>query len=234
MKECLNLRNGLPPSTTNLEQLKLVICDEERAKFWEPIKEVLTILEVKLWLGGAVKGACVVQGSVLLCGQGSRRLEHTKSQICTVASDRTFETISEFRIPFNFQSGYPELVGSCNGILRVADHRKFAIMDVYLWNPSIRKFKRLPDTCLTQLRTVRLGFGYDSQNNDYKVVRISWTCAKPMPPPEVEVYSLSSASWKRVELGISCRPKFNFTLTFPFVSGHLHWMITKIEGGGGQ
>ena len=47
MKECLNLRNGLPPLATNLEQLKLVICDEERAKFWEPIKEVLTILEGK-------------------------------------------------------------------------------------------------------------------------------------------------------------------------------------------
>nr|XP_023882307.1 probable disease resistance protein At4g33300 [Quercus suber] len=48
MKGCLSLRNELPPSTTNLEQLKLVICDEERAKFWEPIKEVLTNLEVKV------------------------------------------------------------------------------------------------------------------------------------------------------------------------------------------
>ena len=161
-------------------------------------------------------------------------LRRFHSQICTVTSNHTFETISKFRIPFNFQSGYPELVGSCNGILCVADHRKFAIMDVYLWNPSIRKFKRLSDTCLTQLCTVRLGFGYDSQNNDYKVVRISWTRAKRMPPPEVQVYSLSSDSWKRVELGISCWPKFNFTLTFPFVSGHLHWMIRKIEGGGGQ
>ena len=48
MKEYLSLHNGLPTSTTNLEQLKLVICDEERAKFWEPIKEVLTNLEVKV------------------------------------------------------------------------------------------------------------------------------------------------------------------------------------------
>ncbi|KAM3729473.1 hypothetical protein ACB098_12G015100 [Castanea mollissima] len=48
MKGCLSLRNKLPPSTTNLEQLKLMICDEERAKFWEPIKEVLTNLEVKV------------------------------------------------------------------------------------------------------------------------------------------------------------------------------------------
>ncbi|XP_050252910.1 probable disease resistance protein At5g66900 isoform X2 [Quercus robur] len=48
MKGCLSLRKGLPPSTSNLEQLKLVICDEERAKFWEPIKEVLTNLKVKV------------------------------------------------------------------------------------------------------------------------------------------------------------------------------------------
>ena len=48
MKGWLRLRKGLPPSTTNLEQLKLVICDEERVKFWEPIKEVLTNLEVKV------------------------------------------------------------------------------------------------------------------------------------------------------------------------------------------
>ena len=48
MRECLSLCNGLPPLATNLEQLKLVICDEVRAKFWEPIKEVLTNLEVKV------------------------------------------------------------------------------------------------------------------------------------------------------------------------------------------
>ncbi|KAL0005080.1 hypothetical protein SO802_012641 [Lithocarpus litseifolius] len=45
----LNLRNGLPQSTMKLEQLKLVICDdEERAKLWEPFKEVLTNLEVRM------------------------------------------------------------------------------------------------------------------------------------------------------------------------------------------
>ena len=48
MKGCLSLCNELPPSTTNLEQLKPVICDKERAKFWEPIKEILTNLEVKV------------------------------------------------------------------------------------------------------------------------------------------------------------------------------------------
>ncbi|KAK9994104.1 hypothetical protein SO802_023807 [Lithocarpus litseifolius] len=161
------------------------------------------------------------------------------SQICTLAFDRTFETISEFRIPFTFQSGYPKLVGSCNGILCFTDFFTSKSKDVYLWNPSIRKFKRLPNTCLTQLSNVALGFGNDSLNNDYKVVRISLTHAEPMLPPEAEVYLLSSDSWKRIELGISRRPNvlayyFNDTLTFPLVSGHLHWMIEMIEEGGAQ
>ena len=160
-------------------------------------------------------------------------------QVCTLALDRTFETISEFRIPFTFQSGYPRLVGSCNGILCFTDCVTSKSKDVYLWNPSIRKFKRLPDTCLTQLRTLVLGFGYDSQNNDYKVVRISQTRVKDVLAREVEVYSLSSDSWKRVGLGISWTPNafsfsFNGILAFPFVSGHLHWMIEVMEVGGGQ
>nr|XP_023884580.1 F-box/kelch-repeat protein At3g23880-like [Quercus suber] len=161
-------------------------------------------------------------------------------QVCTLALDRTFETISEFRIPFTFQSGYPGLVGSCNDILCFTDFIISKSEDVYLWNPSIRKFKRLPNTCLTQLSKVALGFGYDSQNNDYKVVRFSWTISgKPKPPPKVEVYSLSSDSWRRIGLGISWRPNvlahyFNYTLTFPLVSGHLHWMIEMIDEGGAQ
>ena len=87
-------------------------------------------------------------------------------QICTVASDRTFETISEFRIPFTLQYGYPKLVGSCNGMLCVNDYWKFAIMDVYLWNPSIRKFKRLPDTCLTQTdrKSTRLNSNHNQRS----------------------------------------------------------------------
>ena len=115
-------------------------------------------------------------------------------EVCTLASNRTFETISEFRIPFTFHSSFPKILGSCNGILCFSDYFMSACNDIYLLNPSIRKFKRLPDTCLTHLSNVALGFGYDSLNNDYKVVRISLTRVEPMLPPEAEVYSLSSDS----------------------------------------
>ncbi|KAL0008227.1 hypothetical protein SO802_009729 [Lithocarpus litseifolius] len=43
---------------------------------------------------------------------------------------------------------------------------------------------------------------------------------------------LSSDSWKRVEVGTSSRPDFEYSVNF--VSGHLHWMIDRKEKGGGQ
>uniref|UniRef100_A0A2N9GAB4 F-box domain-containing protein n=1 Tax=Fagus sylvatica TaxID=28930 RepID=A0A2N9GAB4_FAGSY len=80
----------------------------------------------------------------------------------------TFDRISEFGIPHDFPSECV-IVGSCNGILCVAGCGSVSTDDViYLWNPSIRKFKQLPNTCLGKLSDVKLGFAYHSENNDYK------------------------------------------------------------------
>ena len=78
-------------------------------------------------------------------------------------------------------------MGSCNGILCFINYNApgFNVSNVvYLWNPSIRKFKRLPDN---QFPIMTFGIGYGSQNNDFKVVGISQTFAKSKPPPEVGV-----------------------------------------------
>ena len=65
---------------------------------------------------------------------------------CTVALDRSFDTISEIRVPFDFPHPRLQIVGSCNGLLCLAE---LVYGDViYLWNPSVRKFKKLPDPCL--------------------------------------------------------------------------------------
>ena len=102
------------------------------------------------------------------------------------------EKISEFRIPFTFESGYAYLVGSCNGLLCLTDSWRYSLGNnaIYLWNPSIRKYKRLPGTCLSYSDCFELGFVYDFQNNDYKVVRISQPSSKGMPPLQFEVYTL--------------------------------------------
>ncbi|KAL4599324.1 hypothetical protein ACB092_11G118700 [Castanea dentata] len=146
-----------------------------------------------------------------------------------VACDHMFDGISEFKIPFSFQSGLAFLVGSCNGLLCFSDFR----LQNSLSNNVFFGFNDV----FFQLHLAKLGFAHHSQKNDYKVVRISRPFTEPMPPPEAEVYTLCSDSWKRV--GISWRPnvvfyKFSCAKPFPFVSGHLHWMLDMKEKGGGQ
>ncbi|XP_023926063.1 F-box/kelch-repeat protein At3g23880-like [Quercus suber] len=157
--------------------------------------------------------------------------------VCTVALDRTFDRISEIEVPFNFPFGSIKIVGSCNGLLCLAGGiGGFPTTDkvIYLWNPSIRKFKRLPDSCLGKLDFVKFGFAYHSENNDYKVLRIlSYPMVRPPIPDKIEVYTLSSDSWRRV--GMSLRASvmvrdYCSRLPFPLVSGALHWISLVVEG----
>ena len=160
------------------------------------------------------------------------RTRSINRSICTVALDRTFDAISEVRIPSDFSSNVADIVGSCNGLLCLVDYTN----NIYLWNHSIRKFKKLPRTCLKNLNYATLGFAYHSQNNDYKVVRISstsWLPTLPLPPSEIEVYTLSSDSWRRVGIDFTTNGVFfnkNNLLTTPLVSGALQWMAVKSEG----
>ncbi|XP_065630169.1 F-box/kelch-repeat protein At3g23880-like [Quercus suber] len=147
---------------------------------------------------------------------------NTSIPVCTVAFDRTFDKISDVRIPFGVI--FNQIVGSCNGLLCVANSGNV----IYLWNPSIRKFKRLPDTLLGQLANVTLGFAYHPENNDYKVVRISSTpFGAPVSYHEIEVYTLSSDSWRRVGITLTTNVILydkNFPLPIPLVNGALHWI----------
>ena len=72
---------------------------------------------------------------------------------------------------------------------------------------------------------VYAGFAYQSKTNDYKVVKL-WST-----PVVVEVYTLSSDSWRNVE--ISKRSKYDLLVVVSnidlfssaqFVSGALHWL----------
>ncbi|XP_075643146.1 F-box/kelch-repeat protein At3g06240-like [Castanea sativa] len=148
--------------------------------------------------------------------------------VCTVALDRTFDRISELGIPFDFHYIYTQIVGSCNGLLCFANSANV----VYLWNPSIRMFKKLPDTCLGQLKDVTLGFAYHPENNDYKVVRIS--CLS-LFTHEIEVYTLSSDSWRSVGTASLTATNVmfydkNYPLPIPLVNGALHWVSNVVEG----
>ncbi|KAL4606998.1 hypothetical protein ACB092_09G143700 [Castanea dentata] len=126
-------------------------------------------------------------------------------ELCTVSynSDRSLTHISRFRVPFP----YDFMVSFCNGMLCLNSIKGRGNV-IYLWNPSIRKFKKLLATPLTYpFHDVVVGLAYHSQNNDYKILRIvpykvSRGCGSEVPAIEAEIYTLSTDLWRRVVISV--------------------------------
>ena len=137
----------------------------------------------------------------------SQRMSSSPNELCTVVhnSDRTLSEISRFQIPDYFVY----IVGFCNGMFLSADDDSDHGHVVYLWNPSIRKYKKLPpshfihtfgpsDYCFT------FGLAYHYQNNDYKILKLiyEYSPGEKVPPAEAEVYTLSTDSWRRFVISV--------------------------------
>ncbi|KAK4253319.1 hypothetical protein QN277_010642 [Acacia crassicarpa] len=119
--------------------------------------------------------------------------------------------------------GRSTVVGSCDGLICVFDSSLCHSDTLIIWNPSIRKYMVLPEpivTCMTGNNPLLFGFGFDSRNKDYKVIRIF---------PQVEVYSLASRSWKnitnRAPPFLHCKPPQKTTQVF--VNGVVHWVVCR-------
>ena len=117
--------------------------------------------------------------------------------------------------------------GCCNGLFCIADDDLSHI--IYLWNPSIRIFKKLLATPFTdEYTTSVIGLAYNSQNNDFKILRIvSFYCRQEA---KAEIYSLSTDSWRKVVISMESltgyEPKF-CTIAYVeppciFLNGALH------------
>ncbi|KAM3249611.1 hypothetical protein BC332_06528 [Capsicum chinense] len=94
------------------------------------------------------------------------------------------------------------IVGSVNGLICLAIEEN----DLFIWNPSIRKFKKLPDS-RPMLRCgyyFMYGFGYDKVYDDYKVVGIFCIFGSGGSyDVEVKMYSLKSDSLSHYSIGSS-------------------------------
>ncbi|VVA19898.1 PREDICTED: F-box [Prunus dulcis] len=108
------------------------------------------------------------------------------------------------------------IFGNCNGLVCMRDGACFL-----LWNPSIRKFKRIPSSPFSILwyQNSYGGFGYDSVNDDYKLVSFM-DCGTYCL---VHMYSLKSRTWKRIQdLPLK---KFVVHSMGVFLKGTLHWLM---------
>ncbi|KAI4352230.1 hypothetical protein L6164_006503 [Bauhinia variegata] len=147
--------------------------------------------------------------------------------------DEKLDLLSPFEFPFQelFANRCSKVVGICNGLVCLADCRGHHGCDLVLWNPSIRKYVVIP----TPDKTFnRLGFGFDSKNNDFKIVILS----RAKGPTRVGVYSFTQGYWKiyHVESPLFnlCwmsydtplfNPLWDFDMSSVFLNGVLHWVV---------
>ncbi|KAG6409744.1 hypothetical protein SASPL_127786 [Salvia splendens] len=134
---------------------------------------------------------------------------------------------------------YYRIVGCFNGVVCLLDDQ-FGQPDavaIQLWNPAIRRKLTLPPPPSSvnedpSMSMVALGFGFNAERSDYKVVRISYLYGdcEYLLPPRVEVYALSSGRWHTVEGEIPHNCVVEYFWSQVFTHGNVHWVAYKTLG----
>jgi F-box interacting protein len=160
-----------------------------------------------------------------------------RKELCMVTcnSDHTVSEVSRYLFPYVCL--YSKILGVCNGLvcLRSVNDGNGFMMN--LWNPTIQKLKELPKLMEAETLFSVFGFAYDSQNNDYKIIRIVYGPNPFEPNPfEAAVYSLSTNSWRKLEQ--PTRDKSIYPKIFymdgkhtHFFNGALHWISAIRDNG---
>ncbi|XP_062015711.1 F-box/kelch-repeat protein At3g06240-like [Rosa rugosa] len=111
---------------------------------------------------------------------------------------------------------YKIIVGSCNGLICIFVEG----VDFILWNPCTGYSKLLPRTPLPVFNPrgcCNSGFGYDSANDDYKVL----VGTKEMGEENsIQVFTLKTSSWKVLPITNA----LNISGRGLFFNGALHWL----------
>ncbi|XP_026390919.1 F-box/kelch-repeat protein At3g06240-like [Papaver somniferum] len=138
------------------------------------------------------------------------------------------DKVVNMKYPFNRKKGVVQILGSCNGLICASREINHII---YIWNPCTKEYKLIlspkkpvgfqSNRSLESTDHNAYGFGYDSQNSDYKFVSIF--SKRNMDVSRVEIYSLGSDSWKTYESGIPYKLSRGDPGTGVFVNGALHW-----------
>ncbi|XP_063943171.1 F-box protein CPR1-like [Daucus carota subsp. sativus] len=100
--------------------------------------------------------------------------------------------------------------------------------EFFVFNPSTRKSRKIPSApaefphSFQRTETSLCGFGYDSVNDDYKIVKIA-ECYFQFHGKMVIVYSLKTNSWKHI-LNVPAHTTRFFGDWGMSASGALHWL----------
>ncbi|CAN4120675.1 unnamed protein product [Withania somnifera] len=158
----------------------------------------------------------------------SMYLPHTLYS-CTLYSalhEKSISFINKLNFPWN-PSNIIAGVSFCNGLFLICIG--MYSNNLYLWNPSTRKTKKLPFSGAEYSRCdVTYGFGYDESNDDYNVVEIYGVYGiHYVYGANIKIYSLRENSWRKIE-------KYCDALFCPdsgvFLNGSLHWGVAHNDG----
>lgn len=153
--------------------------------------------------------------------------------------DETFsEEFTRVEFPFKSPLGYFRIVGICNGLVCLSDDLFGDTERVILWNPAVRKSVDIEMPVRPKYpHMFVLGFGNCPVTNDHKVVRVVYLKDSSLNftvPPEVQVYSLSTGSWRDVNAGAPLSYMVEYTWSQVFVSGCVHWLAYRKQGESGS
>ena len=152
--------------------------------------------------------------------------------------DTDFTRHASFDIPLHGPDLDPlnkilHVVGTCNGLLCLSDY-SLKTDRIFLWNPCVGKYLRLPSPNVTYAThgvfKGSLGFGFDPETNDYKVVRVVSFPITPNLPTlqhKVEVYSLSTGQWRMLSDSLVPTCVVYGILTQSSVNGAMHWLVSR-------
>ncbi|KAI9090904.1 hypothetical protein K1719_028389 [Acacia pycnantha] len=118
---------------------------------------------------------------------------HNPSELYVIDSE--MQVLQVDSIPLIEFLRVAKVIGSINGLLCLKTNYHY--LYILFWNPAISKFRLLTRKANFWLK---MGFGFCSNVKDYKLVCISYLPLSGLID-QVEVYSLSTCSWKEVELG---------------------------------
>lgn len=116
-----------------------------------------------------------------------------------------------------------EMHGCCNGVICYTKPRNRGI--IYLWNPTVRKLKTLPQFGKNSRLHIAIGFWFNTEKNDYEVAKIIYDSVRT----SVYVYSLRCNSWKIISDACPGTLKI-FDSSLVHARGALHWLGVQTNG----
>ncbi|XP_059309752.1 F-box/kelch-repeat protein At3g06240-like [Lycium ferocissimum] len=138
-----------------------------------------------------------------------------KIKVCSILSllyDESVMEASDLDCPLK---DHYVIVGSVNELICLTIGGE----EFLLWNPSIRKFKKVTAKDAPKFGPKVYGFGYDELHDDYKLLRI-YTIINDV---KVEIHSLKNDSWRRIDNFQGGHIQFGLA---KLINGKLHWVTT--------